>query len=230
MMGKKRSLFLGMMLLVMLLWAVPAMAVNRYTVSDNSHMNVKGKTLYSPIIKIQDARWNDIVYYNGEIKKNSLNYDKKLLKVEDTGYFLRITPKKPGLSKVVFKTIEDGKTKKYSFRVKSYKLKAGPIKSLKFGKGESFNDKDFIFVDQYSLGTPNLYTNGKYSAKFVIKVRSGWKVKSAVSVTTVNGKWKQKKLNLKKKISVKSDSRIIITMVDKKGNELPYEMFGMVIN
>ena len=216
-------------MLFVLLNAFPVMA-NQYSVMDKYMDNVSGKTIYTPIIKINGNKWCDMVYYRGKFLKKGLKYDKTLLDVSVTDYAISITPKKSGLSKVVFKTREDGKTKKYSFYVKSFKLKASPIMSLKFGKKEVINDLCFNNINQYAFATPNIYSKGKDTAKIVIKARSGWKVKSAVSVTRANEKETQKKLNLKKKITVKRDSNIVITMVDKKGNEVFYNIFGMLNN
>ena len=220
-----KPLFLFFLLMgLSVLVSMPAYA------NDYNLKNIKGKTIYAPLASKKFKQYTLIRWDSslGELDYGSMKYSKKGLSIEaDPEYnFIEITPKKTGTYKFSLKLNDAGKMKKYTFKVKVFKLTKLPFTSIKFGSTKvRLTGLHYSFVE--SISSKKLLSTGTDTGKFKIKLRKGWSVKSAVMEH--NGK--TKKVSLKKKITYKNFlDRLTITFKDNKKNELMFELCGVPDN
>ena len=246
---KKRFLLCCLLFVFCTLTALPASA-NSYDANDVNGKNI----VYAPLVKknfqeytrihfpLLDKKGKIITY---KLVKNSLTYDKKHLTVTFEGLsFIDIIPKKTGISNVSFKIKANGKTKKYSFLVYSFKLDKPPFTSFKFGSkrldiAKYMDHKGNYYktypMEMYSycltLGTKKILFKGIDTGKISIKLRNGWSIKSTVMHYRSG---ETKKVSLSKKIKfTQSDTNadtLEITFVNKQGCEVIFKVSGYANN
>ena len=159
-----------------------------------------------------------IIFYNSSEKPIVLSYN-----------YHKDKPKKAGTSTVSFKYKQNGKTKKCSFKVKAFKYTPHPFKSFKFGSKRLDTGYNEVFLKGYtmSLETQKLLNGKKDSQRFVIKLKKGWKLKSA---TLTHSDGTEKKVSLTGKTVVRPGTKLYFTFADKNKNEITYSITGGATN
>ena len=209
----RRNLFISVVALLTVLFALPASAktaLDKYA----------GKT-----IKTTTRDTIRIVCDKGaKVDKDAAKISGKAIQSVD--FFtvpgaskptLFIYPEKIGTGTVTLKYKYKGKTTSYKLKIKVTKYVC-PGKSIAFGKYKYLSKESTLFATKgYTLTYMLLDgVTKKYSGKFTVTPKSGWKVKKIIKETAAG---KKSKVKNKSKVKVNGQTIFHITMENKKTKE-----------